>query len=88
MAARTGRIAGRVLDARGQPVGGATVLIARGPAHPDIAALTGQAGTYSFTDLQPGRYEVLAGSPAHGSSRMTVAVSAGEAASLDFHLAG
>jgi hypothetical protein len=52
-------ISGTVIDARGQPVGGARVFIAEAPVPvPDIAALTGENGRFTLTAPAPGRYVV------------------------------
>ncbi len=53
---RSGRLEGRVVDAEGQPVPGAQVLIASGPAHADIAMETGPGGCFDYGLLEAGRY--------------------------------
>lgn len=56
-----GRIEGVVLDARGRPLADCPVLLTgASPDHRDLAALTADDGTFSFLELEPGRYEVLA----------------------------
>lgn len=64
-----GRIAGRVSTADGRPVAGAAVLIAAGPPHADISALTGSDGEYALDDLRPGRYEILVNAEGHAPVR-------------------
>jgi len=55
------QISGRVLDAQGQPIGGATVSLARNGAPQGALRATAADGTYTFTDLEPGvDYEVKA----------------------------
>jgi len=83
--ARGGEIAGRVLAAGGVPVTEATVMITASPGpHPDIAALTGAGGEFSFRGLPPGEYTLLANAPGSPPLTRTLAVQPGEAATLDF----
>ena len=67
MSLATGSIAGRVFDAGGNPVAGATVAIASSSQpHRDIAAITTGDGVFRLGGLRPGAY-VLEGR--HGTSR-------------------
>jgi hypothetical protein len=80
-----GEIAGRVLNGGGTPLAEATVMITSSPGpHPDIAALTGSGGEFSFRGLPPGEYTLLANAPGSPPQSRSVAVRLGEAAVLDF----
>lgn len=73
---------GVITDAADHPVAGARVALAAGPvALPDIAALTGDDGSFSFGLPQPGRYEVVAHGEA-GRVVRTVDVPAGQPISV------
>lgn len=80
-------IAGRVVDAQGIPVRGATVSIVRSPAgHADIAALTDQDGAFSLPAQDAGDYLLEArprGAPPH---RAHVFVSEAAAAEIEIRL--
>ena len=53
-------INGAVTDPYGHPVVGVTVLIASSPVPvPDIAALTGEDGTFSIAVPAPGEYRLV-----------------------------
>ena len=53
-------INGAVTDPSGHPVVGATVLIASSPVPvPDIAALTGEDGTFLIAVPAPGEYRLV-----------------------------
>lgn len=79
---------GVVTDAADRPVAGARVALAAGPvALPDIAALTGDDGSFSFGLPQPGRYEVVAYGDT-GHVVRTVDVSVGQATSVRLALPG
>ena len=69
-------VAGRVVDADGEPIAGATVsfISAPGPV-PDIAGLSAADGRFVLDAPQPGRY-VLAARDA-GGARSEVAVDVG-----------
>ena len=70
-------LSGRVVDAAGRPVGGATVYVVRAPGPtPDIAALTDRDGRFVLAAPQPGRYEIGCRSEAHGSATAEVSVGA------------
>lgn len=59
MSATSGSITGRVIDAEGQPVSGATVAITGGTQpFPDIAAVTNSQGAFRFGGMQPGSYDL------------------------------
>lgn len=80
-------IQGRVTDAQGNPVSGASVLITgASPSHPDIAARTSANGTYRYTDLTPGRYTLLVNAEGYPAQTQQIQATAGTEAQLDFHL--
>lgn len=81
-----GRITGRVSTADGRPVTGAAVLIAAGPPHPDISALTGDDGEYALDDLRPGRYEILVNAEGYGQIRRPAELEAGRTVRVDFRV--
>ena len=59
---RDARIQGRVLDVKGQPVGGALVSLARAGGFQNILSVTHADGTYSFAEAEAGvDYELKAG---------------------------
>jgi hypothetical protein len=59
MSQQTLLISGRVLDDRRRPLAGARVFVAAAPvAIQDIAALTGDDGTFSFGVPAPGSYRL------------------------------
>jgi len=66
---------GTVLDSRGQPVADAVIAVTRAPADiPDIAALTGPDGAFSFGVPQPGRYQIAVHARGHPGMSATVQV--------------
>ncbi len=74
MTPATGAIAGRVLDAGGRPVSGATVAITgNAQAYRDIAAITTADGSFHFGGMAPGSYDLDAHKgPATGGARVVV----------------
>ncbi|WP_270936756.1 carboxypeptidase-like regulatory domain-containing protein [Falsiroseomonas oryzae] len=82
-----GQIAGRVLDAEGEPIAEAQVLIAQGPAHQDIAALTGADGRFAFGGLVAGNYTLRAQATGYGPGQATVVLMPGSrSARVDIEL--
>jgi hypothetical protein len=59
-----GSIAGRVVDAVGEPVGGASVTLETGPISSSTRDTTDDKGRFLLSGLKPGRYRVRAGVPA------------------------
>jgi hypothetical protein len=55
-----GAIKGLVRDADDVPIEDVNIVILAGPAHSDIAALTGADGAFAFSSLQPGNYVIKA----------------------------
>ncbi len=84
----TASIGGQVTDAAGSPASGATVT-ARALATNQIRTVTADAaGDYTLSGLRPGDYEITAAA-ADGSVRTEqVTVSIGQAATLNFDIAG
>ncbi|MFO7663140.1 MAG: carboxypeptidase-like regulatory domain-containing protein [Chloroflexota bacterium] len=81
-----GGVAGIVYDSTNRPLAEAVVMIVDGPTHPDIAALTGDDGSYDYNELLPGRYQIAANALDHGSQTQTVEVAAGTVTKVDFLL--
>jgi len=69
-----GVIKGTVKTTDDEPVPEASVMVASGPSHPDVAALTDDGGAFELGGLQSGRYVIevnAAGySPARGRVRV------------------
>src|SRR5688500_9841719 len=61
-AAQAGRVVGRVTDAAGRPVRGASVVLvaADSAASPARRAVTGETGGFDFSAVQPGSYTLRA----------------------------
>ena len=75
---QTGVIQGYVCDELGRPVAEAAALISKGVgSHPDIAALTGDDGCFSFDDLVPGEYDIFINTADMGSTTVRFTVVAG-----------
>ncbi|MET7293116.1 carboxypeptidase-like regulatory domain-containing protein [Streptomyces griseoloalbus] len=82
-------ITGAVLDTAGKPVQGATVHLVDGPApFPDIAALTGSDGGFSFSVPVEGVYTVGCRAPDDTVSQVSAQATAGEPARVEFHVGG
>jgi len=80
-------ITGVVLDSGGAPVTGATVHIADGPAaFPDVAALTGQDGSFSFSVPVEGDYTLACRAPDDTVSRASARAVATEPARVELHV--
>jgi hypothetical protein len=76
----TGSVKGRIIDAEGAPLPGATVRLgARN-------ATTGDDGTFTLTEVTPGSVDVLVERPGHEPTRRTLAISAGLESQLDVTL--
>jgi hypothetical protein len=66
---------GKVVDAQGQPLAGASVYILKGPAQvPDIAQITGPDGQFAMSVPKAGRYRFGANLPGHAPSEQDVDV--------------
>lgn len=86
MSSLYGTIVGRVLEAAGAPVGGATVAAIRSSQpHRDITAITSHDGSFVFSSMVPGRYRLEA--RAGGVARTAdVTVAAGARAGVEIVL--
>ena len=84
----TGRLEGRVSDAAGEPLVGATIDVRSQNETVATVARSGATGAYWVPALLPGRYSVEAAAPGHaGSVVEDVDLDAGETLRLDFTLA-
>jgi hypothetical protein len=83
-----GWLRGRVLDGRGQPVEGATVVLRAGPSRQRLLTIAGRDGSYSYSTLQPGvDYEIEARHEGLASlTRILRVSSAGEKVGMDLAL--
>jgi hypothetical protein len=80
-------INGIVLDSVGTPVAGATVHLADGPApFPDIAALTGQDGRFSFAVPVKGVYTVMCRAPDDTVWQVSARAVTAEPVWVEFHV--
>lgn len=90
-APRTGGILGAVM-ARGSngPVGvpGAAVQLLTENGRVVAQTRSGEGGRFTFRDIRPGRYVVVAAKPDVGRGRSPVAVTAGQIARVRVGLAG
>lgn len=87
MSADKGAIAGRVVDANGAPVKGATVTVssATQPVS-DIASLTDGDGRFRRGGLAPGPYTLTVMSAGHEPQNLDVNVAAGQETGLEVRL--
>ena len=81
-AASTGKIAGRVTDERGTPLGGVKIRALEA----NKQAVTGSSGRYELADLVPGTYRVEASRTGYGTETKRAVVSAGKVAAVNFTL--
>jgi hypothetical protein len=79
---QTGSVTGTITDAAGQPVAGASVSM------PRLSVTTGSSGTYTLAGLPAGRYRVTASGYGYHAQAQAVTVTAGQATTQDFRLAG
>jgi Carboxypeptidase regulatory-like domain len=80
-------VSGTVRDVGGDPLEAARVYFASGPAPlPDVAALTGEDGSFTLSAPAPGTYEVECAAEGRGTQREAVEVVEGEETRLDFRL--
>ena len=81
-------IRGTVLTGSGEPLVGARVYFVRGPvALPDIAALTGEDGSFVLSAPAAGEYEIGAAADGFAPSEVSVRVAEADTARVTLHLA-
>ncbi len=83
-----GTISGYVLNESQLPVEEATVYVAQGPSHHDIASLTDSDGHYEISGLAPGHYVLHAKFGNKAFATKAVDLQAGSNLRVDFHFAG
>jgi len=87
MQPRAGMITGRVTGPGGEPVVGARVYVADGPAPmPDVAILTDAGGEFALDAPTPGRYRIACSAGNYKSASESVDVPAGGGAVLRIRL--
>ncbi|MFD7631222.1 carboxypeptidase-like regulatory domain-containing protein [Streptomyces sp. NPDC059851] len=80
-------IGGVVVDTDGSPVPGVAVYLTGGPGpFPDVAALTGADGRFSFSVSTEGMYTVQCRAPDGRSAQAAAAVGTGGAATVVLRL--
>ncbi len=83
----TGRIAGTVVDADGQPLPGATIAATSKATGLTLTGLTDTRGTYRIVSMPVGTYSVMASLSGFGSqSEPSVVITLGSAPTVDFKL--
>jgi hypothetical protein len=78
-----GSINGVVKDSNHRPLADVNVVIETGPTHPDLAALTGPDGVFSFGSLRPGNYVLRAFGGAITGDAIEVPVFGGKTAFVE-----
>ena len=87
MTSQPALITGRVSQSGGQPIAGARVFFASGPAAlPDIAALTDATGRFSLAAPWPGDYALEVVADGFHSQRVSTSVGTRETRELDIEL--
>ncbi len=79
----TGQITGKVSDANGAVVAGATVTLHSAETGAQRTATTSDDGVYAITNLQPGVYEITVEAANFAKSTQRVQVTVGAKASLE-----
>jgi len=84
-----GEISGRVVDASGTPVSGATVVVSKSnePVS-DIAALTDAGGSFRRGGLAPGSYTLEVRKTGQPAQEVPVEVADGQQVNLEVKLGG
>ncbi|MET0650667.1 MAG: TonB-dependent receptor [Pyrinomonadaceae bacterium] len=82
----TGQITGRVTDPNGAVVPGAAVTVKSVETGAERAATSDAEGVYTFTNLQPGRYDVTVQAQNFAKSAQRVQVTVGSKASVETQL--
>lgn len=80
-------IRGRVTDAGGAAVPGATVTLASAGTGRSQTATTGANGTYILNGVRAGTYRITVTGPGDGRFEQTIAVGVGQSATVDARLA-
>jgi hypothetical protein len=71
-----GTILGTVQTTQEEPVAEAAIMVASGPTHHDVAALSDENGEFRLSDLEPGRYVLQVNAEGFQSVRGNVDVRA------------
>ncbi|HVF48495.1 MAG TPA: TonB-dependent receptor [Pyrinomonadaceae bacterium] len=79
----TGQITGKVVDPNGAVVAGATAVAKSVETGAERTATTNEEGVYTFTNLQPGLYDVAITATNFGKATQRVQVTVGGRASLE-----
>lgn len=81
---------GGVVTADGAPVSEAAVLLADGPSHTDLSALTDEAGAFVLGagELAPGDYRLLAHAPSGQTGSVSARASSGVSTEVRIVVAG
>jgi hypothetical protein len=83
-----GTITGLIRDAANAPIGGATITASRTDGSGIRSTISGSDGVYSFADVAPGTYAVLAENYGHeGSATVSIQVISGRATRADMKIA-
>jgi hypothetical protein len=83
-----GIIAGKVIDPRGKPIAGASVMIVQGPQHEDIALLTDEKGEFILGTRASGKYRLLVNAPGFPPAERDVEVKGGETTATQIKVRG
>jgi hypothetical protein len=83
----SGDITGSVTDATGAIIAGATVTLTNTATNTVQSAKTSQTGSYRFSLLAPGRYEVQVEQSGFQTTKKVAEVNLGQASRVDFQLA-
>ena len=80
-------ICGIVQDTVGRPVGGARIVFAAGPVPlPEIAAITGEDGSFCLSAPIPGKYRIACYADGFSSEVVTVMVQSATSATISIRL--
>jgi protocatechuate 3,4-dioxygenase beta subunit len=86
MNAAQGSISGRVVDAAGQPIAGASVAVSgSSQPHRDIGAMTSTDGRFRFGNMLPGTYQIAARAK-NVTGTVDVVVTSGQTADAEIRL--
>jgi len=82
-----GSVKGIVRSASGEPAASVAVMLSGSHPTPDIAALTGDDGSFRFDDLDPGVYTVIARAETGETARATASVPSAGVGEVELDLA-